>query len=521
METQEKMNKSEMGKKECVKRIQEYAKDAYQWLMAGNREQVVLKIAVIELAFLVIVFLLISFFGNWEYEFFKIHGVSTLIALLVSAPIAFAIWHFRDANTQQQIANQRKDVNLKEFQKIAEWVSGAHLVEEELTEKTKTISKRAEQESSTEQETAREYSRQPENQNIPTFSKQDGAIGLQIAAVYMLLPFYRGDHGEDFRRPAFNLLTAAWLSLFGKVENIGEGQALAEKPLAVAITEVLFAEGGLVYSTEKKYEHLLVNLYLPFVNLNLPGLSEKALSVFAGRNCQGIDLHGATLREAHFERADFEKAHLEAAHLEAANLECANLKGAHLEYAHLEEANLTETHLESTYLEWADLKGAYLEKASLEGAHLECADLKGANLEQVNLKEAHLESTDLQKTKLKGADLKGAELGWADWEEADLFGAQLTERDFHQLPTIGVIEARGISEAQKADLIVLALFELSIFSTRAYQLTATRKTKTVTHEIGEEIEHIISGYQLNEQKTKELNQANWDIEIKELPSDNT
>ena len=461
METQEKMNKSEMGKKECVKRIQEYAKDAYQWLMAGNREQVVLKIAVIELAFLVIVFLLISFFGNWEYEFFKIHGVSTLIALLVSAPIAFAIWHFRDANTQQQIANQRKDVNLKEFQKIAEWVSGAHLVEEELTEKTKTISKRAEQESSTEQETAREYSRQPENQNIPTFSKQDGAIGLQIAAVYMLLPFYRGDHGEDFRRPAFNLLTAAWLSLFGKVENIGEGQALAEKPLAVAITEVLFAEGGLVYSTEKKYEHLLVNLYLPFVNLNLPGLSEKALSVFAGRNCQGIDLHGATLREAHFERADFEKA---------------NLK----------EANL----------EWA-------------------------NLEKADLREAHLESTDLQKTKLKGADLKGAELGWADWEEADLFGAQLTERDFHQLPTIGVIEARGISEAQKADLIVLALFELSIFSTRAYQLTATRKTKTFTHEIGEEIEHIISGYQLNEQKTKELNQANWDIEIKELPSDNT
>ena len=166
------------------------------------------------------------------------------MTLLISSPIAFAIWHFRDANTQQQIANQRKDVNLKEFQKIAEWVSGAHLVEEELTEKTKTISKRTEQESlteqesSTEQETTREYSRQPENQNIPTFSKQDGAVGLQIAAVYMLLPFYRGDHGEDFRRPAFNLLTAAWLSLFSKVDDIETGQELAKQPLAVAITEV-------------------------------------------------------------------------------------------------------------------------------------------------------------------------------------------------------------------------------------------------------------------------------------------
>lgn len=32
-----------------------------------------------------------------------------------------------------------------------------------------------------------------------------------------------------------------------------------------------------------------------------------------------------------------------------------------------------------------------------------------------------------------------------------------------------------------------------------------------------EIEHKIFGCQLNEQKTKELNQANWDIKIKELP----
>ncbi|WP_455017666.1 pentapeptide repeat-containing protein [Kingella oralis] len=491
METQEKMNKSEMGKKECVKRIQEYAKDAYQWLMAGNREQVVLKIAVIELAFLVIVFLLISFFGNWEYEFFKIHGVSTLIALLVSAPIAFAIWHFRDANTQQQIANQRKDVNLKEFQKIAEWVSGAHLVEEELTEKTKTISKRAEQESSTEQETAREYSRQPENQNIPTFSKQDGAIGLQIAAVYMLLPFYRGDHGEDFRRPAFNLLTAAWLSLFSKVDDIETGQELAKQPLAVAITEVLFAEGGLVYSTEAKYEHLLVNLYLPFVNLNMSGLSEKASKVFVGKNCQGIDLHGALLREAHFEGANLEGAHFEEAnlmlaHFEKSGLEVTNLRNAHFEganlrKAHFEGANLVLAHFEKSNLKVTDLRNAYFEGAILADAHFKEANLNGANLNRVNF------------------------LKWAHFEGADLFGAQLTESDCKQLPS-------SISQTQRYDLIVLSLVESP--SVQVYQLTATKK---IRNRRGDGIEHKIFGCQLNEQKTKELNQANWDIKIKELP----
>lgn len=79
-------------------------------------------------------------------------GAWTLITLIVSAPVAYVIWFFRDANTQKQIENQRKDVNLKEFQKIAEWVSGAHLVEEKIIEKSKDTG-------GLEQETAREYSR--------------------------------------------------------------------------------------------------------------------------------------------------------------------------------------------------------------------------------------------------------------------------------------------------------------------------------------------------------------------------
>ena len=72
METQEKMNKSEMSKKEYVKRIQEYAKAAYHRLMAGNREQVVLKIAAVEMAFLIIVCCLISFLDGWDNGFFHI-----------------------------------------------------------------------------------------------------------------------------------------------------------------------------------------------------------------------------------------------------------------------------------------------------------------------------------------------------------------------------------------------------------------------------------------------------------------
>ncbi len=488
-------------------RVTKYIKPVYQWLMSGEREHAILRIAVIELFFLIGVCQLIS----WDNGFFKIHGIATLIALLVSAPVAFVIWHFRDANTQQQIANQRKDVNLKEFQKIAEWVSGAHLVEEKITEKNKATKKGSEQESS-EQETACEYSRQPEKQNITTFSKQDGAVGLQIAAIYMLLPFYRGDHGEDFRRPAFNLLTAAWLSLFSKVEDIEIGRELAKQPLAVAITEVLFADGGLVYSTEENHKHLLVNLYLPFINLTLSGLGKDALYVFAGKNCQGIDLHGAILQEVHFEKADFEKANLKEANLEWAYFEKtdlteAQLEKANLEWAHFEKANLKKADLKEACLEGAHFERANLKEADLKGADLYMTDLKEADLEDADLRWTNLTMTDLRKAQLKGVDLKEVDLNMAYLEEANLFGAQLTESDFNQL-------LMSISQTQKADLIILALVEPPI-SIKTRRLIATkRKTETSTRQIGKKVEHIISGYQLNEQKTKELNKDNWDIEIK-------
>ena len=155
-------------------------------------------------------------------------------------------------------------------------------------------------------------------------------------------------------------------------------------------------------------------------------------------------------------------------------------------------------------MRWAHFYGTHLEVA-----HLNAADLRGAHLESV-----YLVAADLKKAYLERAYLVGANLEWADLEGADLFGAQVTESDFNQLPT-------SISQAQKADLIVLALI-YSLTSTRTYQLIATRKTEASAHqiEIGEKFKHTIYSYQLDEQRTKALNQANWEIEIKELSPNN-
>ncbi|HDR1586601.1 TPA: pentapeptide repeat-containing protein, partial [Pasteurella multocida] len=212
----------------------------------------------------------------------------TLATLFISSPVAFIIWHFRDKNITQQIENQRKDINLKEFQKIAEWVSGLHLVEDEVTEQFKNSARKRiikTQRSSNQKETTRKYPQQSEHLSIPTFSKKDGAVGLQIAAIYNLLPFYRGEHGESFKKPALNLLLSAWLALQQKeVKNLENLDVLTNRldfdntvkkiqengrsPIGIAITHVLLADGG---ENLVQYPEVFPNLCLAGMDFHLPG----------------------------------------------------------------------------------------------------------------------------------------------------------------------------------------------------------------------------------------------------------
>ena len=382
---------------------------------------------------LALIILLVLVFGvvGWEKlpdTFIKGNAIWTVVALIISSPVAFVIWHFRDENTRQQIENQRKDINLKEFQKIAEWVSGAHLQEDKKTEKnsTKITCKNDDQtveenkkETSTKSSTTEENKetsteRFVPHQNIalPTFSKRDGAIGLQIAAVYNLLPFYRGDHGESFQKPAVNLLAAAWLVLqqqdvqkladIDNAENkeiIQRIQARANSPLGIALTRVLLATDAKEQLLIRQHPEVFPNLCLAGMNLKLAGLTQKTLrnQLFAQEsegkawNAEGMQLQGVRfIKGMNFDLANFSGANLSGADLSGANfirvnLKEVNLRGANLRGANLRGTNLVGANLREANLREADLVGAVLRRVSLVGANLIGANLIGANLRGTNL----------------------------------------------------------------------------------------------------------------------------------------
>ena len=410
----------------------------------------------------------------------KSAGLWNFIILVVSAPVAFVIWHFRDENNRQQIENQRKDINLKEFQKLSEWVSGAHLPE------IKTVDKTTQKEGLKDKgeidgefqlierttEKTEEYGKKPHAEGFDTFGKREGAVALQISAVYNLLPFFRGDYGESFRRPAFNLLKSAWQAMQQdslkkwETENLSDDQQQAiieelrlkaESPMGVALTHVLLSlDQKNMQLNLRDFPEMLPNLCLAGMNFHLSGVDEKARN-WSGLNLSGVDFRGAYLRKVQFEESQLNRADLQNANLSGANLQNANLSGANLQnakllfaelqnakllfaelqnanlwQANLQHANLLDANLQNANLLDANLQNANLSKAELQNADLWQANLQNANLSKANLQHANLLDANLQHANLLVANLQNANLSKAKLQHTNLSGVELQNADLRR-----------------------------------------------------------------------------------------
>ena len=321
------------------------------------------------------------------------------ILLFIGLPSAFILWAFRDHNASAALENQRKDINLKEFQEIQLRAAGA------LDEK------------------------------LPAKARET----LQVAAIHQLRPFLLSEYGTSFRRPAWELLRALlatsaqesgyvaiyeWVATGGFPQIEGESRvkrarrrkaeirhkinAIIPDAVALALRMVIREEAqGLLRS-----DLPLERGHFDGVNLSGALLAKLVLAdaLFIAADLTGAHLEGADLSGAHLEGADLSGAHLEGADLTGAHLEGANLQGAHLEHADLRGAHLECTQLLRTHLQAADLKRARLEGVEFIYTHLEMANLNEAMLENAYFDHAYLESANLSSAYMFGAKIYSAYL---------------------------------------------------------------------------------------------------------------
>ena len=391
--------------KNRLKKWQEQNKKSFAewWDKKSNSAKVLCAAALSIMIFLLICFPVIKCSSEDSVGFWN------FIILIVSSPVAFVIWHFRDENSRQQIENQRKDINLKEFQKLSEWVSGAHLpeinIEKSITKSSSTTdneSAASPKKQITKQtaERSKEYGQKPDNAHWGTFSKRDGAIALQISAIYNLLPFFRGDYGESFRRPAFNLLKSAWQSM--QQESLNE---LNELDIEIV-------------SLERQRERL--------------ERQREKLERQERQERQELQELQELQREIHQQQREIHQQQREIRKQQSKII-------GKLKQNAQSPMGVALTHVllslsrESTRLNLQDFP-EMLPNICLAGINFDFSEIKekARDLSQLNLNGADLRAADLFFVNLHGTNLSKANLSNADLSNADLLDANLLSTDLRR-----------------------------------------------------------------------------------------
>lgn len=239
-----------------------------------NEANVVLS-ALISIVILIINFGFLFYYSSYS-EIIKQGGFWTLLTLIVSSPVAFMIWSFRDKNATDQINNSRKDTNLKEYHKIVEWITD-----------------------------------------------KDNSDELKISAIYYLRRFYE-DKYLGFQQAALHLLLSTWESMqknelerLKKVNDSVEADSIinslrenGNSPLGVAITNVLLSNDG---ECILAYPEVFSNICLAGMNFYLPGLSDNTVNnLFNNKSIKysGIQLQGCVFKKLNLNSVDFSNSNL-------------------------------------------------------------------------------------------------------------------------------------------------------------------------------------------------------------------
>ena len=438
------------------------------WDKKSNSAKVLCAAILSAIIFLLIYFAVIknsseNSVGSWNF-----------IILIVSSPVAFVIWHFRDENSRQQIENQRKDINLKEFQKLSEWVSGAHLpeinIEKSITKSSSTTdneSAASPKKQITEQtaERSKEYGQKPDNAHWGTFSKRDGAVALQISAIYNLLPFFRGDYGESFRQPAFNLLKSAWQSM--QQESLNELNELDVEIVSLERQreklelqrEKLELQRERLERQRERLERQRERLELQERQIEIHQQQGKIYQQQGEIRKQQREKIYQQQSEIRKQQSEIRKQQREIYQQQSEIRKQQREIIGKLKQNAQSPMGVALTHVllslnrESTRLNLQDFtemlpniclagisfnfseikeKARDLSKLNLNGADLRAADLFFVNLHGTNLSNAKLSNAKLSNADLSNADLSKADLSNADLSKADLLDANLLSTDLRR-----------------------------------------------------------------------------------------
>jgi len=310
-------------------------------------------------------------------------SIISLDTLIITSPIVFIVWVFRDKNKLLALENTRKDTNLKEFQQLQRWATG----------------------------------------NIDGgIENQNNKAALQISALHSLRAYLKGEYGESFRRGAYEIFRAILATQHQKILRRVKDKEF--EGIEAAINNCQLTKQLNIIASEEWF-NLLINHNFPTKNISLIGVDLSNTYLHHRIYGKTLDLQFAQLQGANLADVQLQEANLMGANLQKVNLKGAQLQKVNLKGAQLQKANLERVQLQKAYLEGAQLQGANLRQAKLQEAYLADAQLQGADLWAAKLQGVSLQFVQLQGANLGGAQLQGVDFRGAQLQGVDLMNAQL------------------------------------------------------------------------------------------------
>ncbi len=324
----------------------------------------------------------------------------SIVALLITAPIAYAIWTIRDENAAQTLENARKDTNLKDFQRLSEWASGFHLPEDKTVSLNKQATKHTDSpETTTETSTTTEtYSPPKEAQQV---SRRMGAESLQVAAIYQLQAFMHGTYGEQFMKPAFHMLHSIWEGLMRPLipdmqfnadmltdkryrealQSIKDHRA---KPLPNALNTVLFGDGG---KTLRLFSDSLERL-------NLAGMSIEKANL-SGLSFLSCDLSFCRLSDVNAQETIFDECNFSGCHIKSSNLQKSSVQSGRFMFSFIEQSKL----------DFLDISQSQFWGSQIQSSSLMYANFQGCQFYETQISKINLHGADFHD-RVKMPDVK-------------------------------------------------------------------------------------------------------------------
>lgn len=297
----------------------------------------------------------------------------TALIPIIGLPIAFLLWHWRDRNVQDQIENQRKDVNLKEFQDVQLRAVGV------LSGETPSDSKHI----------------------------------LQIAALHQLRAFLKGEYGEGFRRPAFetySALLSRWDALEWEAGD-EDGNYLPN--------EIFKAVRAIVYEDWKWF---FWEDYDRRKGWPLSGRSFHHISLPVDADLSGLDLSRVNFYGSHLDNVNFDEAKCWEANFSKCSMRCSSLNMASCEDAKFDDTDLAGSKAQGSDMSCTSLKRTKFHASDFERANFYKAD--GSDCAFVN-------------TKLAGSEFSGASFMGVDFQNSRLPNTRFVSARIYRGSVVG------------------------------------------------------------------------------------